>query len=256
MFNLAISGTNVPSVNSLQISKEFGREHYDVLKSIRKVMQMRDEDGKPYVSYGVEKTGNSNEVNTNGVKDIGNSNEGNNGFTSNSNIRGKSDNGFTSNFDITYSTFLDQKGEERTMYILNEKAALICMPFIGGLKSFEGQVALVTAFLELRDVTKKLVEELKHKYVKDYTKPTIKIKHNDQAVKSKSKYSCLVVFGKDRLRLESYATREEVFAVKKAFYKFREETDIVDRYEMRVAFYREMYDRDYIAYRRKFYRAM
>lgn len=48
------------------------------------------------------------------------------------------------------SSYIDDSGKANRMYVLNERQALIAMPFIGGLKSEEGQVALVDAFLALR----------------------------------------------------------------------------------------------------------
>ena len=53
------------------------------------------------------------------------------------------------------SSYIDDSGKANRMYVLNERQALIAMPFIGGLKSEEGQVALVDAFLALRNYAAK-----------------------------------------------------------------------------------------------------
>lgn len=46
--------------------------------------------------------------------------------------------------------YVDAKGEKRRMIDLDERGALIAMPFIGGRRSRAGQVRLVDAFLALR----------------------------------------------------------------------------------------------------------
>lgn len=48
--------------------------------------------------------------------------------------------------------FTDLKGEKRPMFELTERGILIAMPFIGGKKSRDGQVVLVDAFLQMRDL--------------------------------------------------------------------------------------------------------
>ena len=48
-------------------------------------------------------------------------------------------------------TYLDQKGEERPVFYLNEEQALYVMPFIGGQRAREGQRKLVRAYLYYRD---------------------------------------------------------------------------------------------------------
>jgi len=50
------------------------------------------------------------------------------------------------------SAYIDNSGKPNRMYVLTERQALIAMPFIGGLKSIDGQIMLVDAFLTLRDV--------------------------------------------------------------------------------------------------------
>lgn len=52
------------------------------------------------------------------------------------------------------SAYIDESGKSNRMYELTERQALIAMPFIGGLKSEDGQVMLVDAFLALRDSQK------------------------------------------------------------------------------------------------------
>jgi phage regulator Rha-like protein len=54
------------------------------------------------------------------------------------------------------SSFIDESGKTNRMYELTERQALIAMPFIGGLKSVDGQVALVDAFLALRSNSKSM----------------------------------------------------------------------------------------------------
>jgi phage regulator Rha-like protein len=44
----------------------------------------------------------------------------------------------------------DERGRERPIYWLDERSALIAMPFIGGKKSIEGQQKLVDAYLAYR----------------------------------------------------------------------------------------------------------
>lgn len=46
---------------------------------------------------------------------------------------------------------LDDRGRERPVYWLDEEAALILMPFLGGRKSVAGQQKLVRAYLWYRD---------------------------------------------------------------------------------------------------------
>jgi len=53
---------------------------------------------------------------------------------------------------ISYS---DSYGREQKLYQLDERAFLIAMPFIGGKKSVDGQIALVDEFMRL----KKLINE-------------------------------------------------------------------------------------------------
>lgn len=58
--------------------------------------------------------------------------------------------GTVSRLEIESAEYLDEQGKPRRMFELNERGALIAMPFIGGRKSREGQVRLVDAFLSLR----------------------------------------------------------------------------------------------------------
>jgi phage regulator Rha-like protein len=50
------------------------------------------------------------------------------------------------------SFYLAGNGKQEKCYELTERQALIAMPFIGGLKSEDGQIALVDAFLAMRRV--------------------------------------------------------------------------------------------------------
>lgn len=51
---------------------------------------------------------------------------------------------------VVVSSWLDSTGRSNTLYQLDERSALIAMPFIGGEKAEEGQVRLVDAFLAIR----------------------------------------------------------------------------------------------------------
>ena len=51
-------------------------------------------------------------------------------------------------------SYIDSMNRPKRAYELTERQALIAMPFIGGLKSVDGQVMLVDAFLALRDAQK------------------------------------------------------------------------------------------------------
>lgn len=53
--------------------------------------------------------------------------------------------------DFTFISYKDQLNREREAILLNERAFLTAMPFIGGDKSVLGQKRLVDAFLEMRD---------------------------------------------------------------------------------------------------------
>lgn len=54
-------------------------------------------------------------------------------------------------YEIVPSAYVDESGKANKMYELTERQALIAMPFIGGNKSLQGQIALVDAFLQLRN---------------------------------------------------------------------------------------------------------
>ena len=53
------------------------------------------------------------------------------------------------NFEPSF--YLAGNGKQEKCYMLNERQALIVMPFIGGQKSIQGQIALVDAFLAMRN---------------------------------------------------------------------------------------------------------
>ena len=55
--------------------------------------------------------------------------------------------------NIGFSEYKDETGKSNRMAILTEEQFLIAMPFIGGSKSFEGQVKLVQEFIRLREQT-------------------------------------------------------------------------------------------------------
>ena len=46
--------------------------------------------------------------------------------------------------------YIDSRGKTQRMYVLDERSFLIAMPFIGGTKSFDGQIRLVDEFLRLK----------------------------------------------------------------------------------------------------------
>lgn len=60
--------------------------------------------------------------------------------------------------------YTDLKGQKRPMYEMTERGFLIAMPFLGGSKSLDGQIALVDAFLKqkelLNDQNSQLQKEL------------------------------------------------------------------------------------------------
>lgn len=58
--------------------------------------------------------------------------------------------GTISRLDFKAAEYLDGQGKPRRMFELNERGALICMPFVGGKNARAGQVRLVDAFLSLR----------------------------------------------------------------------------------------------------------
>jgi phage regulator Rha-like protein len=60
--------------------------------------------------------------------------------------------GLISRLNIEFRNFTDSRGKTQRMAILTERQFLIAMPFIGGTKSFEGQVKLVDEFLRLQKV--------------------------------------------------------------------------------------------------------
>jgi phage regulator Rha-like protein len=64
--------------------------------------------------------------------------------------------------------YIDSRGKVQRMYVLEERAFLIAMPFIGGVKSFEGQVKLVDEFLRLT----KLINEPGRKAVIQHKRDT------------------------------------------------------------------------------------
>ena len=62
------------------------------------------------------------------------------------------------NLGLISIPYIDNMNRHKVMYELAERQALITMPFIGGTKSFDGQITLVDAFLALRDHIKGGVE--------------------------------------------------------------------------------------------------
>lgn len=54
---------------------------------------------------------------------------------------------------INSSNYIDSQGKTQRSFILTEEQFLIVMPFIGGEKSFDGQIRLVQEFIRLREQT-------------------------------------------------------------------------------------------------------
>ena len=52
--------------------------------------------------------------------------------------------------DLNFIFYTDKMNREQRMAVLTERQFLIAMPFIGGTKSFDGQVKLVDEFLRLQ----------------------------------------------------------------------------------------------------------
>jgi len=52
--------------------------------------------------------------------------------------------------ELRHGSYFDKNNQKRPLFLLNEEAALICMPFIGGRKSLEGQAMLVRSFLSMK----------------------------------------------------------------------------------------------------------
>lgn len=59
--------------------------------------------------------------------------------------------GAISRIDCKARDFIDERGKTRQLIELDERSALIVMPFVGGKIARAGQVMLVDAFLALRD---------------------------------------------------------------------------------------------------------
>ncbi|MGZ8915523.1 MAG: Rha family transcriptional regulator [Methylobacter sp.] len=53
---------------------------------------------------------------------------------------------------FNFIDYIDNSGRSQRMCVLDERAFLTVMPFIGGKKSFEGQMRLVDEFLRLRKI--------------------------------------------------------------------------------------------------------
>ncbi len=53
--------------------------------------------------------------------------------------------------DFVVGSYTDTQNQQRPMILLNERSALIAMPFIGGTKSKEGQIALVDTYLAYKN---------------------------------------------------------------------------------------------------------
>lgn len=56
------------------------------------------------------------------------------------------------------SSYIDASGKSNRMYLLNEWQSYIVMPFIGGIKSIDGQIKLVYEFKALREKYNKILE--------------------------------------------------------------------------------------------------
>lgn len=57
--------------------------------------------------------------------------------------------------------YIDARGKSQRMFVLDERSFLISMPFIGGIKSLEGQIRLVDEFLRI----KRLLHDPKQKAI-------------------------------------------------------------------------------------------
>lgn len=69
--------------------------------------------------------------------------------------------------EIAPTSYLDIQGKANRMYVLDERSFLIAMPFIGGKKSTEGQVALVDEFLRIRQRLNEPRREQEIQYKRD-----------------------------------------------------------------------------------------
>lgn len=68
-------------------------------------------------------------------------------------------------------TYFDSQNREQTAYELSERDFLIAMPFIGGEKSEDGQVALVDEFLRLHKLQNQAGRKEALQYKRDTAKP-------------------------------------------------------------------------------------
>ena len=75
---------------------------------------------------------------------------------------------FGGEYGIVPTSYTDLSNRQQKMYSLTERQFLIAMPFIGGTKSFEGQVKLVDEFLRLQ----KLLSDLTRKEAIQYKRDT------------------------------------------------------------------------------------
>ncbi|WP_245965092.1 Rha family transcriptional regulator [Trinickia dinghuensis] len=81
--------------------------------------------------------------------------------------------GTLSQLDFKPAEYRDEQGKPRRMIELTERGALIAMPFIGGRKSKDGQVRLVSAFLLMREHLRALE---KHKTAATEPKPELAVR--------------------------------------------------------------------------------
>lgn len=56
--------------------------------------------------------------------------------------------------EFSLGEYIDANNQSRPLILLNERSALIAMPYLGGNKSKEGQVALVDGYLAYRAALK------------------------------------------------------------------------------------------------------
>jgi Rha family phage regulatory protein len=73
-------------------------------------------------------------------------------------VRNIIETGELNQLDFKLITYVDERGREQPMYEFTEDGAYIVMPFIGGVSSVKGQVALVRAFRAARDKLKTQVQ--------------------------------------------------------------------------------------------------
>lgn len=121
-----------PMVSSLKIAEMFDRPHKSVLRVLRELCAMAAE-GLRTDAETMESGGTKKGVS---VRGRGRATEESAGV-----LAGK----------ISWATYTDSRGKEYPIAWLEEREALIAMPFIGGRNAHQGQAKLVDAYLFYRD---------------------------------------------------------------------------------------------------------